>query len=109
MKLSFDTTVGFLVRVIFPNSRKVLFEKAEAGNPVREPSSDARYYLLPKFQRTWLLIFGFFREKAGVCPVLAIFVTKARVLVTSARVCGPFSMSAESIRDRLTSPAALQR
>ena len=30
MKLSFETAVGFVMRVIFPNSRKVLFEKFEA-------------------------------------------------------------------------------
>ena len=34
MKLSFETMVGFAMPVIFPNSRKVLFEKFEAGKRV---------------------------------------------------------------------------
>jgi hypothetical protein len=34
MKLSFDAVVGFVMRVIFPNSRTVLFEKSEAGKRV---------------------------------------------------------------------------
>jgi hypothetical protein len=34
MKLSFEATVGLVMRVIFPNSRKVSFEKFEAGKRV---------------------------------------------------------------------------
>src|ERR1017187_10341502 len=64
VNLSFKAAVGLVMRVIFPNSRKVLFEKFEAERCVSRTPKPL-LLLIPSFRKTSLPFRTFFARKLG--------------------------------------------